>query len=171
MKSIRRLGYAAVLTLSALNFAPSLASAQDAAGTFTLPHEVHWQNAVVPAGNYHFTIASSGPSEMLTLRKIGGSGAGFMMLVADHRRLQTFGCQRARYGSEINRKLCQHDAASPVRSDIALRGASRNSGSGANRCNLDHIRRPLVRHFQTRGQISLSAPGPSFATVVLSKRS
>ena len=82
MKSIRRLGYAAVLTLSALNFAPSLASAQDAVGTFTLPHEVHWQNAVVPAGNYRFTIASGGPSEMLTLRKIGGSGAGFMMLVA-----------------------------------------------------------------------------------------
>jgi len=83
MKSIRRLGYAAVLTLSALNFAPSLASAQDAVGTFTLPHEVHWQNAVVPAGNYRFTIASGGPSEMLTLRKIGGSGAGFMMLVVD----------------------------------------------------------------------------------------
>ena len=83
MKSLQRLAYAAVLTLSALNFAPSLASAQDAAGTFTLPHEVHWQNAVVPAGNYRFTIASGGPSEMLTLRKIGGSGAGFMMLVVD----------------------------------------------------------------------------------------
>jgi hypothetical protein len=83
MKSIRSFAYAAVLTLSALNFAPSLASAQDAVGTFTLPHEVHWQNAVVPPGNYHFTIASSGPSEMLTLRKIGGSGAGFMMLVVD----------------------------------------------------------------------------------------
>ena len=83
MKSMQKLAYAAVLTLSALNFAPSLASAQDAVGTFTLPHEVHWQNAVVPAGKYRFTIASSGPAEMLTLRKLGGSGAGFMMLVVD----------------------------------------------------------------------------------------
>jgi hypothetical protein len=83
MKSIQRFAYAAVLTLSALNFAPSLASAQDTAGTFTLPHEVHWQKAVVPAGKYRFTIASNGPAEMLTLRKIGGSGAGFMMLVVD----------------------------------------------------------------------------------------
>jgi hypothetical protein len=83
MKSIQRFAYAAALTLSALNFAPSLASAQDAVGTFTLPHEVHWQSAVVPAGKYHFTMASNGPSEMLTLRKIDGRGAGYMMLVAD----------------------------------------------------------------------------------------
>jgi hypothetical protein len=75
MKSLRRFVYAAVLTLSALNFAPSLASAQDAAGTFTLTHEVHWQNAVVPAGKYHFTMGASG--QLLTLTKITGSGAGF----------------------------------------------------------------------------------------------
>jgi len=83
MNSIRRFVYAAVLILSAMNFAPSLASAQDAAGTFTLSHEVRWQNAVVPAGTYRFTVGVSGPSEMLTLRKINGSGAGFMLLVTD----------------------------------------------------------------------------------------
>ena len=83
MKSIRNFAYATVLTLSALNFAPSLASAQDAAGTFTLSHEVHWQNAVVPAGTYHFTIGGSGAFETLTLRKTSGDGAGFMLLVAD----------------------------------------------------------------------------------------
>ena len=44
MKSIRRFVYAAVLVLSVLNFAPSVASAQDAVGTFTLTHEVRWQN-------------------------------------------------------------------------------------------------------------------------------
>jgi hypothetical protein len=71
------------LALSALNFAPSLASAQDAAGTFTLSHEVRWQNAVVPAGKYRFTVGASGPSEMLTLRKVNGSGAGFMLLVTE----------------------------------------------------------------------------------------
>jgi hypothetical protein len=83
MNSIRRFAYTAVLALSALNFAPSLASAQDAAGTFTLSHEVRWQNAVVPAGKYRFTVGASGPSEMLTLRKVNGSGAGFMLLVTE----------------------------------------------------------------------------------------
>lgn len=83
MKSIRRFIYAAVLTVSALNIAPSLASAQDAAGNFTLTHEVRWQNAIVPAGKYRFTVGVSGPSELLTLRKVNGNGAGFMLLVTD----------------------------------------------------------------------------------------
>ncbi|MGC1962674.1 MAG: hypothetical protein WA676_08060 [Candidatus Sulfotelmatobacter sp.] len=83
MNSIRRFVYAAVLVLSALNFTPSLASAQDAVGTFTLTHEVRWQNAVVPAGKYRFTVGSSGPAEMLTLRKVDGRGAGFMLWVTD----------------------------------------------------------------------------------------
>jgi hypothetical protein len=83
MKLIRKIAYAAVLTLSALNFAPSLASAQEAAGTFVLTHDVHWQNALVPAGEYRFTIAGEGPAEMLTLRKISGGAAGFMLLVTD----------------------------------------------------------------------------------------
>jgi len=83
MNSIRRFVYAAVLVLSALNFTPSLASAQDAVGTFTLTHEVRWQNAVLPAGKYRFTFGASGPSEMLTLRKVDGKAAGFMLLVTD----------------------------------------------------------------------------------------
>jgi hypothetical protein len=83
MKSIRKFAYAAVLTLSALTFAPSLASAQDEGGTFTLTHEVHWQNAVVPAGEYKFTLQAMGPSEMLRLRKISGAPASFMLLVND----------------------------------------------------------------------------------------
>jgi hypothetical protein len=83
MKSIRKFAYAAVLTLSALNFAPRLASAQDEAGTFTLPQEVHWQNTSVPAGDYKFTLQPVGPSEMLTLRKLSGTPASFMLLVND----------------------------------------------------------------------------------------
>src|SRR5580693_5682180 len=83
MNSIRRFVCAAALVLSALNFTPSLASAQDAAGTFTLTHEVRWQKAVVPAGKYRFTVAVSGPAEMLTLRKVDGRAVGFMLLVAD----------------------------------------------------------------------------------------
>jgi hypothetical protein len=83
MKSIRKYIYAAALTLSALNFAPSLASAQEAAGSFTLEHEVHWQNAVVPAGTYRFTMGAQGPSELLMVRDVSGHGAGFMLLVRD----------------------------------------------------------------------------------------
>jgi hypothetical protein len=81
MKSIRRFVYAALLTLSALSLTPSPASAQEAAGRFTLAHEVHWQNAIVPAGDYRFTLESKGPYEVLALNKVSGSGAGFMILV------------------------------------------------------------------------------------------
>jgi hypothetical protein len=79
MKSIRKLAYAAVLTLSALNFAPSLASAQDEGGSFTLAHEVHWQNVIVPAGSYRFTLQPRGPLEMLTVTKLSGRPASFML--------------------------------------------------------------------------------------------
>jgi hypothetical protein len=82
-KSLRKFAYAAVLTLSALNFAPSLASAQDEGGTFKLPHEVHWQNVVVPAGDYRFSLDPRGPSEMLTLTKTTGKPASFMLFATD----------------------------------------------------------------------------------------
>jgi hypothetical protein len=81
MNRICRYVYAVVLVLSALNFSPSLASAQDEGGRFTLPHEVHWQNAIVPAGDYSFTLQSVGSSEMLTLRKLSGVPASFMLMV------------------------------------------------------------------------------------------
>ena len=82
MKSIRRLVYAAALMLSALNFAPSQASAQDASGSFVLTHEVHCQSAVVPSGTYRFTTRSWGPNEVLMLRKISAHPAGFMLMSA-----------------------------------------------------------------------------------------
>lgn len=83
MKLTCKFAYAAVLTLSALNFAPSLASAQDEGGKFTLPHEVQWQNVVVPAGDYRFSLQPMGPSEMLTLTKISGKPASFMLYARD----------------------------------------------------------------------------------------
>jgi len=73
MKSIRKFAYAAVLTLSALNFAPSLASAQDEGGTFRLPHEVHWQNACGSRRRLPVLDTDHGPSEMLTLTKTQAS--------------------------------------------------------------------------------------------------
>jgi hypothetical protein len=83
MKSIRNFAYASLLTLSALNFAPSLASAQNVAGRFKLPHDVRWQNAMIPAGDYKFTVETKGASELLTLSKVSGSSAGYMLMVTD----------------------------------------------------------------------------------------
>jgi len=83
MTSIRKFVYAATLTLSALTIAPSLASAQEAHGRFVLTHEVHWQASLVPAGEYEFSFKANGPSDLLVVRKLSGSGPGFMMLVND----------------------------------------------------------------------------------------
>jgi hypothetical protein len=83
MKSICRFVYVAALAFSAFSVAPTLASAQSARGSFTLTHEVHWQNAIVPAGEYRYSIEPNGPSSLITLTKMSGNGAGFMLLVND----------------------------------------------------------------------------------------
>ena len=82
MTSIRRFVYAAVLAVTTLNFAPSLASAQEPArGHFTLTHDVRWGNARVPAGDYVFTYTSSSIAPFLSLTKTSGARASFMFLV------------------------------------------------------------------------------------------
>jgi hypothetical protein len=82
MKSLRKFASTAVLTLGTLSLLTGAAFAQSARGSFTLTHEVHWQNAVVPAGSYSFSLEPKGPSELLTLRMVSG-GPGFMILVND----------------------------------------------------------------------------------------
>jgi hypothetical protein len=82
MISIRRFVYAAVLAVTTLNFAPSLASAQEPArGHFTLTHEVRWGNARVPAGVYEFTFNIGSITPVLSLTKTSGTRASFMFLV------------------------------------------------------------------------------------------
>jgi hypothetical protein len=84
MTSIRRFVYAVALTLVAFSFAPNLATAQEARGRFVLTHEVQWQTTVLPAGEYEFSFKPEGPdSDMLFVRKLSGSGTGFLMLVTD----------------------------------------------------------------------------------------
>jgi hypothetical protein len=95
MKSIRKFAYAAVLILSALNFTPSLAFGQDEGGTFKLPHEVHWQNVEVPAGDYRFSLQSMGPSGKLTLIKITGKPASFMSFANETETLTGFEAARS----------------------------------------------------------------------------
>jgi hypothetical protein len=82
--TIRKFAYAALLAVTSLNFAPSLASAQEnARGTFTLTHDVRWQKALVPAGEYRFSLDSDGPSSMLVLTKLSGARTGFLFMVHD----------------------------------------------------------------------------------------
>lgn len=82
MTSIRRFAYAAVLAATTLNYAPSLASAQEPArGHFTLTHDVRWENASVPAGSYEFAYNCSTTAPVLSLTKIGGTPGRYMLLV------------------------------------------------------------------------------------------
>lgn len=82
MKTIRNYVYAATLALAALNLVPSLASAQDRPhGKFTLAHEVHWGGATLPAGDYGFSYTSDNGSHTLTIMKLTGARASYMVLV------------------------------------------------------------------------------------------
>jgi hypothetical protein len=83
MTSIRNLVYAALLASTALSFAPTLASAQEPRGTFTLKHEVHWANAIVPAGDYRFSFEPNGVSGTLTLTSMTSPRKGYMLMVHD----------------------------------------------------------------------------------------
>lgn len=84
MTSIRKYVFATLLAFATLSLMPTLASAQNpASGRFKLTHEVRWQSAVVPAGDYRFTYVADGASGLLTLTKISDPGAGFIFLVTD----------------------------------------------------------------------------------------
>jgi len=120
MRSIRRFVYSAVLALSALPFTPSPAHAQEMHGSFTLSHEVRWQNYVVPAGDYRFEVQPKGPSAILLLRKVSGNNAGFLILAnkaesskpSDRDRLVVVARPSGSYVSSME--------LSPVRGDAAL---------------------------------------------------
>jgi len=62
---------------------PTLAAAEEAHGSFTLTHEIHWQKCVLSPGEYMFSIKTDGPSELLVLRGINGTGTNAIMLVND----------------------------------------------------------------------------------------
>ena len=82
MTSIRKFAFATLLAITTLNLAPNLASAQEPAkGKFTLAHDVHWGCAKVPAGDYEFSFNTVSISPVLSLTKMSGAPAGFMVLV------------------------------------------------------------------------------------------
>ena len=82
MTTVRKFVYAALLAVGAMSFTPSaLASEEPAHGKFTLLQDVHWGNALVPAGDYEFSYDAFQPAAVLTLTKLSGARAGFMVLV------------------------------------------------------------------------------------------
>lgn len=75
-----------LLAIAAFGLAATFATAIPAAaqnviqGSFTLPEEVRWQGATLPAGDYTFSMKSvSAPS---TLRLDGPSGGTFIIAIA-----------------------------------------------------------------------------------------
>jgi len=81
MTSIRRFAYATLLAFTTLSFAPSLASAQEARGKFTLTHDVHFGSVKVSAGEYEFSFDPDTPSRVLRLSKLNGVRAGYLLMV------------------------------------------------------------------------------------------
>ena len=80
MRSIRKFVYAAALGLSMFAVQPTLAAAEEAHGSFTLSHEVHWQKVVLGPGSYIYSIRSFGPSDFLMLRRSDGTGTEAMLM-------------------------------------------------------------------------------------------
>jgi hypothetical protein len=83
MRSIRKFAYAAALATTIFCVQPTLAAAEDARGKFTLTHEVHWQNYVLRAGDYSFSVKSMAGSEYLVLRGRNGTGTDATLMVND----------------------------------------------------------------------------------------
>lgn len=82
MTTIRKFVFAGLLAAIASCFAPKPAFAQETAqGHFTLTHEVLWGTAKIPAGEYAFSFDPDNITPVLTLSKMSGPRAGFMILV------------------------------------------------------------------------------------------
>lgn len=75
MKSIRRFSFfkMLVLTIGAMGASAIPAHAQAATGTFSLAHRVRWASAVLPPGDYEFSLDSQDSPARITVRQVGGS--------------------------------------------------------------------------------------------------
>ena len=74
MKSIRKVSLFKVLVLlaGALGAGAIPAHAQTTKGTFTLAHKVRWGTAVLPAGNYAFSVDTQTWPARVTVHEIDG---------------------------------------------------------------------------------------------------
>ena len=63
------------IALSGLSLQSSIAVAEDARGRFTLAREVRWGTAVLPAGNYSYSVEHHATSTVLLRSLNGGPNA------------------------------------------------------------------------------------------------
>jgi hypothetical protein len=80
MRSIRKFAYAATLGLSLIAIQPTLATAEEARGSFTLSHEVRCQNVVLRPGDYTFTVDTQGSFEFIRFRGLNGGTSAMLMV-------------------------------------------------------------------------------------------
>jgi hypothetical protein len=75
----------ATLGLIAICVSASSASAQNAfQGKFTLPNDVRWANATLPAGDYTFSLSSASVPAQVTLQ--GPNGGAFILTSVTDKR-------------------------------------------------------------------------------------
>ena len=86
MKSLRnRMLVIASFALAAVSASAIPAAAQDVCrGSFTLPREVRWQNATLPAGDYTFSLSSTTISGRVFLQ--GPNGGAFILTSVTDKR-------------------------------------------------------------------------------------
>jgi len=82
MKTLRSFSSTVALAMTVLGLMLGSSAAQTVAqGKFTLAHDVHWQNALVPAGDYEFSVDRSGGSQFLMLQRAGTRSTGFFLMI------------------------------------------------------------------------------------------
>jgi len=81
MKSIRKVSLLKVLVLfvGALGASVIPASAQSTKGTFTLAHKVRWGTAVLPAGDYAFSVDTQTWPVRVMVRELGGATSAIIL--------------------------------------------------------------------------------------------
>jgi len=86
VKSLRnRMLFIAVFALAAVCASAIPVSAQSAfKGSFTLPHEIQWQRATLPAGAYTFEIKSLNGPALMTVH--GPNGAQFIAALVSNEK-------------------------------------------------------------------------------------
>ena len=139
MKILR--GLWLVLFLGVLAGSSILAHAQDVRGKFTLPSETHWGTAVLPAGDYKFSLDSTSfPARVTVMRVNGGAAAVLLSLASDpsarprdssQLKLERHGDEmfvRALYIKDLELEL--HYAVPKMSSETAARNTARLQAPG-----------------------------------------
>ncbi|MGA8153152.1 MAG: hypothetical protein WB952_19530 [Terriglobales bacterium] len=95
MKTLRSFRSIVFLAVAALGLLAGSSAAQTVAhGKFSLEHEVHWQNALVPPGEYEFFVNRTGGAQFLMLQRTGVGSAGFFLMIPTSAPADTSGIDK-----------------------------------------------------------------------------